>query len=181
MKVLVLALFSVICMSCTKEEIPSIEIEPTSSLYKNSDKKSELKRFETFLEKYSKWKQDVKDLHFALKAEVLEDNDEYLGAKYMWEMAFINSNSYLGPKYLKRWYASIQKQIPDISDEEVYEDFKLFVAEEAPIWFKKKSEEKQKTWFQKRVLSYGRWEMLSEEELDKKLEIENDEVLKNAS
>ena len=101
-------------------------------------KKEELRRFEKFLEKYSKWKYDVKDLHFALKAEVLEDSKEFLGAKYMWEMAFINSNSYLGPKYLKRWYASIQKQIPDISDEEVYEDFKLFVAEEAPEWFKTK-------------------------------------------
>ena len=82
------------------------------------------------------------------------------------EMAFINSNSYLGHKYLKRWYASIQKQIPDISDEEVYEDFKLFVAEEV-LFGLGKIRKKQKTWFQKRVLSYGRWEMLSEE-LDKK-------------
>ena len=64
---------------------------------------------------------------------------------------------------------SIQKQIPDISDEEVYEDFKLFVAEEAPIWFKTKSPEKQKAWFQKKVLSYDRWEMLSEDELIRSL------------
>ena len=92
-----------------------------------------------------------------------------------------NSNSYLGPKYLKRWYASIQKQIPDISDEEVYEDFKLFVAEEAPEWFKTKSPESQRAWFQKKVLSYDRWEMLSEDDFKEKLDLENDEVLKNAS
>ena len=181
MKTLVLVIFSVSLLSCSRKEIPSIEIEPTRIDYRNSNKKEELRRFEKFLEKYSKWKYDVKDLHFALKAEVLEDSKEFLGAKYMWEMAFINSNSYLGPKYLKRWYASIQKQIPDISDEEVYEDFKLFVAEEAPEWFKTKSPESQRAWFQKKVLSYDRWEMLSEDDFKEKLDLENDEVLKNAS
>ena len=62
---------------------------------------------------------DVKDVHFALKAESLEENNEYLGAKYMWEMAFVNSDKYMGPKYLERWYIALQKHVPSIQDEEV--------------------------------------------------------------